>query len=624
MRASGGSWEGWREAVAVFLVLSGGGVYVWMQLQQGWIPHDEGTLGQSALRVLRGELPHADFDAMYTGGLAALHAVAFEIGGVRLTVPRYVLWGSFVVWMPTAYWIARRFVGPLLSSVALLLMVTWSVPNYPAAMPSWYNLFLATFGTAALLRYLECRRRRWLVVAGLCGGVSVLFKIIGVYFLAAAGLFLVALEQSEGSVRSEPKADGDASSLAYRVVVFGVCGAAVAALAALVHVPARVGNHVYFVLPLSLLVLLLVWADMSSAPRGSMSRFRELSSRAVPLLAGAAVPVLLFLIPYLGSTAVDDLVRGLFVLPTRRLGDAAAPMAGPRTWGPALLVLSPVVTALFLPSRRRWALAAITGVVGGWVVLNGQETTVYRAVWSSLRPLLPLIVIAGVGVLARTHADGGGGGWGQGELRVFLLLAVAALCSLVQFPFGATIYFMYVAPIAVLAALAVVSASPGLSTHTPVVAALLCFHLIFAARWLNTGFIRKMGLRYQPNPHTARLELPRGGLLVPEFEKREYENLVAALDEHARGRFIWAGPDSPEVYFLSGRRNPTRALFEFLSVDALRGNDLLSVLREHEVTIVAINRHPAFSDPLEERTLELLSERYPRSMTVGHFSVRWR
>lgn len=623
MSAPGGSREGWREAAVVSLVLSGAGVYVWMQLHQGWIPHDEGTLGQSALRVLRGELPHADFDAMYTGGLAVLHAMAFEVGGIRLTVPRYVLWGAFMLWMPAAYWIARRFVGPLLASVGLLLMVAWSVPNYPAAMPSWYNLFLATFGTAAMLRYLESRRRRWLVLAGVCGGVSILIKIIGVYFLAAAGLFLVALEQSEASVRTAPEA-GESAALAYRVAVFGLCAAAVAALARTVHVPGRMGNLVYFVLPVALLVLLLVWKDRSMGLDGSASRFRDLVSTAVPLGAGAAVPVLLFLVPYVGSGALDELARGLFVLPARRLSDAAAPMAGPRTWGPALLLLSPVALAVILPRRWRWGLAAITGAVGGWVVVEGQQTAVYRVVWSSIRPLLPLIVIGGVGVLARRHADEEGGQWDQRDLGLFLLLAVAALCGLVQFPFGATIYFMYVAPIAVLAALAAVSAASGRASQRPVVLVLLCFHLIFAARWLNTGFIRKMGLRYQPNPHTARLELPRGGLLVPEFEKREYENLVAALDEHARGRFIYAGPDSPEVYYLSGRRNPTRALFEFLSVDDPRGSELLSVLREHGVTAVAINRHPAFSDPLEERTLELLSERYPRSTRIGHFLVRWQ
>jgi hypothetical protein len=46
-----------------------------------------------------------------------------------------------------------------------LLAVTWSLANHPAPVPSWHNLFLATFGIAAL-RFLEDGRRRWLVLAG--------------------------------------------------------------------------------------------------------------------------------------------------------------------------------------------------------------------------------------------------------------------------------------------------------------------------------------------------------------------------------------------------------------------------------------------------------------------------
>ena len=58
-------------------------------------------------------------------------------------------------------------------------------------MPSWYNLFLATFGVVALLRFVDTERRRWLFVAGLMGGLSVLIKVIGLYFVGAAMLFVV-------------------------------------------------------------------------------------------------------------------------------------------------------------------------------------------------------------------------------------------------------------------------------------------------------------------------------------------------------------------------------------------------------------------------------------------------
>ncbi len=72
-----------------------------------------------------------------------------------------------------------------------LLAVAWGYPNYAAAMPSWYNLFLATFGTAALFRYIEVEKAKWLLAAGFLGGCSFLAKISGLFFISAAFLFLV-------------------------------------------------------------------------------------------------------------------------------------------------------------------------------------------------------------------------------------------------------------------------------------------------------------------------------------------------------------------------------------------------------------------------------------------------
>jgi len=52
-------------------------------LMTGWFPQDEGQIGQAAERFLQGELPHRDFDDMYTGLLTVLHALTFKVLGVR-------------------------------------------------------------------------------------------------------------------------------------------------------------------------------------------------------------------------------------------------------------------------------------------------------------------------------------------------------------------------------------------------------------------------------------------------------------------------------------------------------------------------------------------------------------
>src|SRR5262245_3739478 len=181
---------------ALLFVWIAGGLYVWHDLDRGWWPNNAGAIGLSAERVLKGELPHRDFDEIYTGGVDYLHALAFKLLGTNFTSMRRVLFAVFLTWVPAVYYIATRFSGPVTAGMVSLLAIAWSLPIYSEPIASWYNLFFATHGVAALLRYLETDRRRWLFVAGVWGGLSCLAKIIGLCFLAATGLCFLFWEQS--------------------------------------------------------------------------------------------------------------------------------------------------------------------------------------------------------------------------------------------------------------------------------------------------------------------------------------------------------------------------------------------------------------------------------------------
>src|SRR5215831_9688190 len=169
-------------------------VYMATHVKSGWMPHDEGTLGLSAERVLQGQLPHRDFDD-YTGGLTYVHALAFRISGISSGSMRNVLLLFFAAWVPALFYAASRFSSAFGAGVVTLLAVAWSVPNYPGPMPSWYTLFFATWGLAALLRHIETSSRWWLFTAGLCGGFSMLAKVTGAYYIAGALLFLIFRER---------------------------------------------------------------------------------------------------------------------------------------------------------------------------------------------------------------------------------------------------------------------------------------------------------------------------------------------------------------------------------------------------------------------------------------------
>jgi 4-amino-4-deoxy-L-arabinose transferase-like glycosyltransferase len=160
-------------------------------LHRGWMPHDEGYFSQAAERVLTGELPHRDFAEMYTGGLTYLHALAFDLFGVRFASLRLVLLAFALTSVLTLFVIARRIASPVVASLLTLLSVVWSFPNYFASVPSWYNLTFTLLAVAALFRHARTGETRWVTLAGVIAGLSFLIKVTALYLVAAALLYLV-------------------------------------------------------------------------------------------------------------------------------------------------------------------------------------------------------------------------------------------------------------------------------------------------------------------------------------------------------------------------------------------------------------------------------------------------
>src|SRR5213594_1594115 len=139
-----------RKYLVLFAVLGLSAGYLARFAYRRWVPYDEGTIALNAEHVLDGELPHRDFDD-YTGGLTYLHALGFKLLGIRLTSLRLVLFLFALAFTSSLYFIALRAAPPLFAALASMLCVAWSLPNYFASLPSWYNLFFAAFGTLALL-----------------------------------------------------------------------------------------------------------------------------------------------------------------------------------------------------------------------------------------------------------------------------------------------------------------------------------------------------------------------------------------------------------------------------------------------------------------------------------------
>jgi hypothetical protein len=600
--------------VGLLLVLLLSALYGYLFFDRGWIPHDEGTVALGAQRFLSGEMPHRDYNEAYTGGLTLLHAIAFRFFGTNLVSLRLVLFLFFLPFAAALYGIALRLVNPAPAVLVTLLGAAWSVPNYFASLPSWYNLFFATFGGLALIRHLETGRARWLFLAGLCGGVSVLFKIVGLYFIAAALLFLV---WREAGLWAERRAAGrDAFFL------LKAAGSAVFLSSLVYLLRQRLGpmEVFHYLLPPVALVGLLLADEWKRGGATFADRLGGLLRLVAPFLLGVALPVGFFVVPFAANGALDDLIRGVFVLPQKQIATATFDL--PPFW--ALLPALPYALVLLFPRAiparlgRRLALAVslLLAVVLALAFLPG----VYRAIWYSALSLVPIATLAGCFALARGPAIPDASG--RKRPIVFLLLCLTALVGLVQFPYAAPIYFCYFAPLAVLAITAIVSGDPAAPRAVHV--GVLAFYLLFAALFMNTGYVFNLGHRYERYVADDRLDLERGGLRLPKNEAGKYEYLIAAIEEHSGGGEIYAGPDCPEVYFLSGRRNPTRSFFEFLGEYSARAESLLPLLEARKTRLLVLNRQPDFSPQPDLDLILALRTRYPKWALVGEFLLMWK
>ena len=606
------------------------GIYEGAHLKRGWVPWDAGAYAQSAERVLEGQLPHRDFTEVYTGGLTYLNAAAMRVFGVNLAAQRMMLFAFFLAWIPALYWSFSRFCRDWIAGALTFLAVAWSVPNYSEAVPSWYNLFFATFGAAALLAYTKRPRWIWPLLAGACGGFSFLAKSVGLCYVAGALLFFAFHEQTVSARAVEAESSENISAMrraglrlgAYSVFLFA-CVAIF--LFVLIHVISQLdssGDVILFIVPGAALCSVLVWNEIEMpGSRSSAPRFAELLRMAIPFFAAAIVPFVIFLAPYARAHATGVLLRDLFAQASSRIAMAHDLPDDTITIIPAIFLAALLVLSAKVRERIRWVFTAcVAGLLACGMLLAIVNYNGYIGVWSAAYWILPVLTVAGSYLLmhsARLRANP------AARERIFLLLAIAALCSLVEFPFSSPIYFCYVAPLAILALAAVLEPFPRVSQT--MLEVLFAGFLLFAIFEVTPGFIYVMGFRYAPNAQHFPLDGSRaGGLRTDGQTSSVYNQLIPLVRAHAGDGDIYAGPDSPEVYFLAGYRNLTPNIYDFLGDAEQQRERVRQMIRNLRVHVIVVNDQPALSPALDENLREEIARAFPNGKMAGNFAVRWR
>jgi len=550
---SNGLWRG-REPAMLFFILATllCASYLFSQLRTGWLPQDDGTLAQAGLRVLQGQLPHRDFVENYTGGLSYLHAAAFRVFGVNLFTLRICLFCFFVAWLPAVFFVLSRFLSAIAAAAVTFLAVVWSVPNYPASMPSWYNLFFATFGAAALLRYLEVGRRRWLFMAGLCGGISFLIKVTGLYYVAGVFLFLLFCEQ-DSSATSKPEQRRAASF--YSLFLITGLLAFLATLIWLMHGQFDDREFAHLFWPSAILAAMLIWRNARITTGGERARFAALSCLGWPFVVGVLLPIALFLVPYALSGSLAVFWSGVF-------GHAVGAAHGMRRSIPLrplpTRLIWCVVPLLLLAIVAFWkrAAAPVWGVVVAAalaMLLWIPNVLVWIYIWCSADFLMPTLVTLGTALLV-FRPQFANNLTPIRQKQVMLLLALAAVCNLVSFPWPPPIYLCYALPLTIFAAVALLSVRKPPANVT-ILASILVFYVAFGVWRVEPRAIYADWMFVSPPPR-EKLQLSRAGGISVESASM-YEQAVSLIQQHAGNGMVLATPECPEVYFLSALRNPT-------------------------------------------------------------------
>jgi hypothetical protein len=579
---------------------------------RGWIPHDQGILAQSALRVLQGELPHRDFDELYTGAESYLNALAFLLWGEQLSSIRTMFLGFALVFVWFLHRVARRLIPPGVAEVTVLTSLAWGLTNYFEAMPSWYNLFFIVFGMAAMLRYFDSGRVGWLFWVGWWGGVSLLFKIVGLYYIAAIYVILVVDVHWQASARSNK------SGPAPRWLLTGAACAVCVIWLTLVVLMTRRNADVMLVLQLIIPAIAVGVAATVVAFRHRTAAWSDVTTVLRTwawFTVGVSLPVSLFLIPYILSGALLDLYRGLFVLPFTRLTGAS--YAFPAGWQLHWVIGFWFCMGMAVVLRPGWN-RVVAGVGILLVLLVGALPYWFsrELVLVAARMMPPAIVLVAGWVLVDR----------SGELKnstgrqLFLTLTLAAFCSLSQFPFAAPIYFCFIATLYLLCVQQLMTL-PRLGF--PVSAWILAGSgLLLGMVYINRHTFFDDPREVALDPPTQLLDVPRGGLFVSGRDRDTYQRLVGEIQSHCQPtETLWATPDCPEVYFLAERDNPTRTFLEFIEVESGAAQATLQLLDEYSVKVLVLNLEPRHSPKLAAEVVAELTGQFAQTVSIGHFLV---
>ncbi|HEX2117388.1 MAG TPA: hypothetical protein VHM01_23535 [Alphaproteobacteria bacterium] len=559
--AAAGSAAIWRLLAALVAVGGSTALLLYFHDRFWWGP-DEGAYAHVAQRILHGEVLNRDVQDMHAGYINFANALAFRLFGEDLLSLRYP---PVVLGIVQAYLIFRTVEprGAFAAAAAALALTSLSFIQFLNPTANWYALFLAVVVTWMLARV---DRTRPLVIEtiGFLLVTTFLFRQLTGVIVAIGAVAWLLLDMQ----RRDRAPPGRLAPALFALMAFGL----------LLHLLRKndvIDWLLFGVCPLAIL------ARAGLSVRIDDKRVLSLVAR---LLIGGAVGLLPLVFYHLwhGSLLswLDDMVGGALALSdmpfTRRPLYAAM----------ALLSLQQVLT--FETLAR---------------VLNGL-------LW------LSLLAIPTVNGIAALRATGN-------QSAPHPLLFMAAFHALVSTFHQLPLYLM---------------TSSGLS-----LAALVWSAVALGPRWrvaamAGAGALAVIAVHYQAAEPIRMVSdsiagtrgdrpvdstLPRVSLKIDPSELRDHAALSALIErETPADAAILAVPFDPQLYFISGRRNPARFYNTAIGIrDEASLAATLDVLERDPPRLLFHRADDKYNTDWSRRLVAALLPHYEKFDRVGELDV---
>jgi len=590
-------------------------LFISLFLGVGWLPWDDGMLGQTALRVLQGEIPHRDFVDPYTGLLTLGNAAIFRVFGVDLIYLRWPLFAACVVFTFCLYRLFLLFLSPPSAAWATAGSLMATVPNYFVALPSWYLLFTSGAAFFLIVRWIQTDRAFLLFGAGVLLGIATEIKINALFFTYGAVLSVLFAT----SLRLQPAERHDPSNPTKSLSFWGLCLASIAGIAGiglLISPRLSLGTIYLFFLPvISVCGSSLFWWYRHGAPS-----IRILSKKVLPLLLG----FVLVWVPFLLYFAIYGDIRlwwnGVFVSPQARLSIAA--ISPPDL----ILIFLPLIFFIRRFSRRDIkiisvilgiAMIALVGIEPRW----GEERILPypKILWPLMLGIIPWIIARACWIILDLINQSNR----QPHERAYLfaICCWAAFWNLNQYPYTGSGYLLY-SVIPILVTIAAIARDTLWGTRP-----------IAIIQWGSATVAMMLAVLPRITPVLPLSEPGRdlhiplamkgASILVSREDFHRYHWLIPEVQKRAGDGAVVAFPEQPHIYFLAEKRNITPILYELLGSPGGGEADLITPIKDNQVRAV-VTWIATLEDPGAAYLDAILRERFPHRETGYGMVILWR